>query len=89
MAYGRYVGSPPQDVGYTLNQGMSGSAGYSDYPVDGWNGMWRQSSRAYKEGQVVQQVPQQQQMVTYTTGAPMVSGMMQRVVNVPVGGYYG
>jgi len=90
MAYSRYVSQPPQDVQYTLNNGMSAGGAYSDYPVDGWNGMWRQSSTAYKEGQLVQQVPQQQQMVTYATQqAPMMGGMMQRVVNVPTGGYYG
>jgi len=86
MAYSRYVSSPPQDVQYTINNGMSST--YSDYPVDGWNGMWRQSSRAYKEGEVVQQVPQQQMMTYTTTPAPMMSGM-QRFVNMPVGGYYG
>jgi len=90
-AYTRYVSQPPQDVQYTLNHGMSGSGAYSDYPVDGWNGMWRQSSTAYKEGQAVQQqLPQQQQMLTYSTSqAPMMGGMMQRAVNMPMGGYYG
>jgi len=88
MAYNRYLSRPPQDVQYTMQQAGSSSGSYGDYPVDGWNGMWRQTSRAYKETEAQQPVPQQQQMMTYVTPAPMVTNMMHRVVNMPSGGYY-
>jgi len=57
-AYNRYVSRPPNDVQYTMNGSSGGYQG--DYPTDGWNGNWRQSSRAYREMPGQQPAVQQQ-----------------------------
>jgi len=91
--YGRYVSRPPQDVEYTMGQTGATTTSFGNYPVDGWNGMWRQTSRAYKENQVqqppVQQVQQFQQQQMYVNPAPQMvsSGMYQQ--SMPMMGYGG
>jgi len=97
VAYNRYVNRPPQDVQYTLNQSGGMSTNTGDIPMDGWNGMWRQSSVAYREvtGQQQQQpamIHQQpamyhhQQQMTYAA-APVASGLMGRMLGGGGGGY--
>jgi len=96
VAYNRYVNRPPQDVQYTLNQSGGMSTNTGDIPMDGWNGMWRQSSVAYREVTGQQQQPamihqqpamyQHQQQMTYAA-APVASGLMGRMLGGGGGGY--
>jgi len=96
VAYNRYVNRPPQDVQYTLNQSGGMSTNTGDIPMDGWNGMWRQSSVAYREVTGQQQQPamihqqpamyHHQQQMTYAA-APVASGLMGRMLGGGGGGY--
>jgi len=78
-AYSSYLSRPPQDVQYTLAHGSSGFS--SDYLTDGWNGMWRQSSRAYREMPAHQQ-PAAQQMMYATPAHPS-----HQMMTMPAGPY--
>jgi len=69
VGYNGYMNRPPHDV-------ITSSGHHQE---DGWNGMWRQSSRQYREMNTPYQQPAVQQQMMYAAAAPV----MQHVVTAP------